>query len=63
MTADSGSEFVSEMIAMDRAWLAGTFDQWLEKKRKEVLDGLGDDDQGTVEGEAEEELDASPVSP
>lgn len=54
-------KFVQDNIAMDKAWLAGTFDQWLDKKRKEVLDELGDD-AGTVEGETEEELDASPVS-
>ena len=61
MSEDSGKEFVSEMIAMDRAWLAGTFDQWLENKRKEVIDGIRNE--GTLEREVPEVMDANKVGP
>lgn len=59
-------DIVADSIAMDKAWLAGTLDDWLTTKRKQVIDDLRTTtgtEKGNMEREATETLDADPVGP
>ena len=57
-------DFVADSIAIDNAYLKGDLDEWLEAKRKQVMDDFRRSGQsGVVEGEASAPLDADSPSP
>lgn len=69
---EAQERFVADCIAMDRAWAAGEYDQWLASYGNAEREPHGDDGQdgtgdraeaGAMAPEDSPELDADPLGP